>query len=116
MKNPKSNRWGLRQVVCLFLTVFALRGMIACGSESADLKLTVEQLTFGTKHHFFGYIGQCLTIPWNASGRYVLGLEIDKIDRLPAPEEFATVILVDTYHDNKIIRLVPFPISKCHFC
>jgi hypothetical protein len=35
----------------------------------------------------------------------VLGLEIDRIDRLPTPEEFATVILVDTHHDNKIIRL-----------
>ncbi len=41
----------------------------------------------------------------NAGGRYLLGLEIDRIDRLPTPEEFATVILVDTHHDNKIIRL-----------
>ena len=73
------------------------------GSPSIELK--IEQVTSGTKHHFFGYIGQCQTIPWNASGRYILGLEIDRIDRLPTPEEFATVILVDTHHDNKIIRV-----------
>jgi hypothetical protein len=29
--------------------------------------LKIEQLTSGTKQHFFGYIGQCQTIPWNAS-------------------------------------------------
>jgi len=65
--------------------------------KAPSIKLKIEQLTSGTKHHFFGYIGQCQTIPWNASGRYILGLEIDRIDRLPTPEEFATVILVDTH-------------------
>lgn len=39
----------------------------------------------------------------------MLGLEIDRIDRLPAPEEFATVIIVDTENGNEIIRL-----DKCH--
>ena len=105
MKNTQSNP----RSAYLFLFVFAVGGITAFGSESADIKLSVEQLTSGTKHHFFGYIGQCQTIPWNASGRYVLGLEIDRIDRLPTPEEFATVVLVDTHHDNKIIRL-----DKCH--
>ncbi|MHC4445989.1 MAG: hypothetical protein ACYTBZ_27080, partial [Planctomycetota bacterium] len=112
MKNNQSNPRSLiqrprrlRRSAYLFLFVFAAGGITAFGTESANIKLSVEQLTSGTKHHFFGYIGQCQTIPWNASGRYVLGLEIDRIDRLPTPEEFATVILVDTHHDNKIIRL-----------
>jgi hypothetical protein len=109
VKSTALKRWGLRRAACLLLAVRALAGMAAWGAESAGLKLTVERLTSGTKHHFFGYIGQCQTIPWNASGRYVLGLEIDRIDRLPNPEEFATVMLVDTHHDNKIIRL-----DKCH--
>jgi hypothetical protein len=74
-------------------------------SEPAPFKLKVEQLTSGTKHHFFGYIGQCQTIPWNASGRYILGMEIDRIDRMPEPEEAATVILIDTHEDNKILRV-----------
>jgi hypothetical protein len=105
MKNTQSN---IRSAYS-FLFVFAVGSITAFGSESGNIKLSVEQLTSGTKHHFFGYIGQCRTIPWNASGRYVLGLEIDRIDRLPTPEEFATVILVDTHHNNKIIRL-----DKCH--
>ncbi|MHC4117223.1 MAG: hypothetical protein ACYSWO_06915 [Planctomycetota bacterium] len=105
MKSTQSTR----RHICLLLFVFALGGISSFGSESNDIRLSVEQLTSGTKHHFFGYIGQCRTIPWNASGRYVLGLEIDRIDRLPTPEEFATVILVDTHHNNKII-----PLDKCH--
>jgi hypothetical protein len=67
--------------------------------------LKIEQVTYGTKHHFFGYIGQCQTIPWNESGRYILGLEIDRIDRMPKPGEAATIILIDTEDNNKIIRL-----------
>jgi hypothetical protein len=64
------------------------------GDEKAQtpaIHLKIEQLTSGSKLHFFGYIGQCQTTPWNASGRYVLGLEIDRIDRLPTPDEAATV-------------------------
>jgi len=109
MKNTQSNHRTLKRTVHFFLFVLALAAATGCASGSVNLKLSLEQLTCGTKHHFFGYIGQCQTIPWNASGRYVLGLEIDRIDRLPTPEEFATVILVDTKHDNKIIRL-----DKCH--
>ncbi|MFY0652829.1 MAG: hypothetical protein JXQ96_12375 [Cyclobacteriaceae bacterium] len=69
------------------------------------MSLEITQLTSGDKHHFFGYIGQCQTIPWNESGRYVLGLEVDFIDRLPTPEEYATIFLVDTQDNNKILRL-----------
>ena len=58
-------------------------------AEKPYFELKVEQLTSGPKHHFFGYIGQCQTIPWNAGGRYILGLEIDRIDRMPRPEEAA---------------------------
>ena len=72
---------------------------------SSSFMLEIEQLTFGTKHHFFGYIGQCQTIPWNASGRYILGMEIDRIDRMPEPEDAATIILIDTQDNNKIIRI-----------
>lgn len=73
--------------------------------DAAPVTLTLEQLTSGEKHHFFGYIGQCQTIPWNASGRYIVGLEIDRIDRMPKPEEAATIILIDTFQENKILRV-----------
>jgi len=83
--------------------------IMACSArvraEMPSLDLKIEQVTSGPKHHFFGYIGQCQTIPWNAGGRYILGMEIESIDRMPKPEEAAIVILVDTEQNNKIIRV-----------
>ncbi|XOV93613.1 MAG: hypothetical protein ACFHWX_02660 [Bacteroidota bacterium] len=84
--------------------------LVSCGprgekSELKDFKLEIEQLTFGEKHHFFGYIGQCQTIPWNGTGQYILGMEIDTISRMPLPNEAATIFIVDTYDNNKIIKL-----------
>lgn len=87
---------------CLFL--MSLVGSAGILAQPA-FELEVEPLTRGEKHHFFGYIGQCRTIPWNASGRYVLGLEVDRIDRMPEPDEPATVILVDTSRENEILRV-----------
>lgn len=74
-------------------------------ADQPSLELKIEQVTSGTKHHFFGYIGQCQTIPWNGSNRYIVGLEIENIDRMPGPQDAATVILVDTERNNEIIRL-----------
>jgi hypothetical protein len=74
-------------------------------AERSSLELKTEQVTFGTKHHFFGYIGQCQTIPWNGSNRYIVGMEIENIDRMPEPEDAATVILIETERNNEIIRL-----------
>jgi len=89
-------------IICLIffgLSFFEIIG------QSQVFELKVEQITFGEKHHFFGYIGQCQTIPWNASGRYILGLEIDTIDRMPKPGEAATIFLIDTHDNNNLIRL-----------
>ena len=84
-------------------------GVLGCLKGYAEktplISLKVEQLTSGKKHHFFGYIGQCQTIPWNASGRYVLGLEVDRIDRMPNPDEASTVFVIDTDQNNEIVRL-----------
>ncbi|MCF7973229.1 MAG: hypothetical protein K9N55_05410 [Phycisphaerae bacterium] len=94
-------------------------GLVLCGvfclafspgllAESPPFDLTIEQVTSGTKHHFFGYIGQCQTIPWNANGRYILALEIETIDRMPRPEEAAAIMLVDTHQDTLV------PVDKTH--
>ena len=91
-----------------FLVLF-LAFIVACSSgndvQPPPFNLQIEQLTSGKKHHFFGYIGQCQTIPWNASGRYILGLEIDTIDRMPLPGEAAAIFLIDTHDNNKILRV-----------
>jgi hypothetical protein len=85
--------------------VFFLSSCSSNIAQAPSFELKVEQLTSGTKHHFFGYIGQCQTIPWNATGQYILGLEIDTIDRMPKPEEAATIFVIDTHDGNKMIRL-----------
>jgi hypothetical protein len=88
--------------VCFLLMLLSFPSILA---QSPSFELKIEQVTFGMKHHLFGYIGQCQTIPWNATGRYILGLEIDRIDRMPEPDEAAIIILIDTHDNNKIVRV-----------
>jgi hypothetical protein len=100
-------------IVIIFLSVTGCNSSTEKNSKSTDedkvsnsrFDLTVDQLTSGEKHHFFGYIGQCQTIPWNSTGQYILGMEIDTIIRLPKPEEAATIFVIDTHDNNKIIKL-----------
>jgi len=84
---------------CVFIVVCSLNA----SADAQSLELNIQQITSGPKHHFFGYIGQCQTVPWNANDRYILGLEIDSIDRIPRPEEATVIILIDTKQNNKII-------------
>ncbi len=72
---------------------------------NAALKVDVQQITHGDQHHFFGYIGQCQTIPWNASGRYILSLRSSFHDHLPRPEEHADIVLIDTQNDYRVIPI-----------
>ncbi len=87
----------------IYFLIFLVYSPGSYAQSSFELK--IQQLTYGPRHHFFGYIGQCQTIPWNSSGRYILGLEIDTIDRMPAPRESATIILIDTRDNYEIIRI-----------
>jgi len=70
-----------------------------------EFKLEVEQITEGPNHHFFGYIGHVGTIPWNASGRYILSLETGFHDHMPAPTDAANILLIDTENDYKQIEV-----------
>jgi hypothetical protein len=71
-------------------------------ASAAAAEPTLEQLTFGPKHHFFGYIGQCRTIPWSGDGRYILALQIAFVDRMPEPEDAAEIVLIDTQDHNRL--------------
>ena len=71
-------------------------------SDPGLLKLTIEQITFGTKHRLFGYIGQSLTTPWNASERYILSLESEFHDHMPTADEAAKIMIIDTHNKYKI--------------
>jgi hypothetical protein len=91
-------------LLCHLISITGISSALPYG-QSPGFDLKVRQITHGHKHHFFGYIGQCRTIPWNESGRYILGLEIDTIDRMPKTGEAATIILIDTHDQYNIIRL-----------
>ncbi len=83
---------------------FLLSGLFGV-AMAGDLAVTVTQITHGPKHHYFGYIGQSRTIPWNANGRYVLALQVPFQDRLPGTNDPADVCLLDT-QANYAIRVV----------
>jgi hypothetical protein len=69
------------------------------------LSTTIEQITFGPNHHFFGYFGHAGTIPWNASGRYIVALRTPFQGRMPMPGEAAEIVLLDA-SDGYAARVV----------
>jgi hypothetical protein len=68
-----------------------------------EMEVQVKQITEGPNHHFFGYIGHVQTIPWNASGRYILSLEVGFHDHMPTLTDAARIVLIDREQNNKII-------------
>ena len=58
------------------------------------IKVSVEQLTEGNDHHFFGYIGQSLTIPWSKKGDQILCLSAPFHDHLAGKGEPANVNII----------------------
>ena len=63
--------------------------------------LDAQAITSGD-HHFFGYYDKT---PWDATGRYILGLEATFIDRQPTADEAVKIGMIDTQDDNKWIPL-----------
>jgi hypothetical protein len=66
------------------------------GFNASKLSTSIKQITTGPDHHLFGYIGQSLTNPWNASDKRILSLSTPFIDHLPDGSEPAGVNLVHT--------------------
>ena len=56
----------------------------------------------GGAHHFFGYYDKS---PWDASGRYLLAMQVDFIDRMPTPADSARIGMVDLEDGNRWIPL-----------
>lgn len=54
--------------------------------------VSLAAATRGPQHHFFGYYDKS---PWDASGRYLLALEVEFAHRPPTAEDGAVVGLVD---------------------
>ncbi len=75
---------------------FSNKPLKGAALRSADPDVAVRQITQGPANHYFGYIGQCRTIPWNDTGRYILCLETQFQNRLPDASDAAGVCLIDT--------------------
>jgi hypothetical protein len=75
---------------------------LAVALPAGEPHVAVTQLTHGPKHHYFGYIGQSRTVPWNANGRYILALQTPFQDRLPGARDPADVCLIDTRADHAV--------------
>lgn len=63
--------------------------------DSNKITTKIQQITCGPNHHFFGYIGQSLTIPWNSIGTHILTLGTTFHDHLPGGDEPADVCLIN---------------------
>lgn len=109
---PRANRpagTGLRTLagLFLFLCLFPWSGLSTTPALRADapdaLRFRVQQITSGPNHHWFGYIGQSLTIPWSEDGRFILALEAAFHDRMPGSEDAARVVLIDTRQDHRML-------------
>ena len=62
----------------------------------------VRPLTYGPKHHFFGYYEKS---PWNASQTLLLAHEASFNDRAPAADDRLTIGIVDTQDNNRFRAL-----------
>jgi len=99
-KRRPGNRTPCRGLRRFFVAGCLLVSLTRAGS--ADFTTEIRQITFGPAHHFFGYIGQVRTIPWNASGRYIAGLRTGFQDRMPGTDDVADIVLVDTGRANAV--------------
>lgn len=53
----------------------------------------IRAITRPPSHHFFGYYEKT---PWDASERFVLGLRVGFMNRMPTPDDSAGIGLIDT--------------------
>jgi len=91
------------QILCIvFAVIYATTDLKA---QEKKITLEVEQITSGSKHHLFGYVGHSLTIPWNQSGKYIVALQTNFYKRMPQKGEAADIILIDTKENFKIITV-----------
>ncbi|MBD3174434.1 MAG: hypothetical protein GF320_04595, partial [Armatimonadia bacterium] len=60
----------------------------------------VWPVTSGPKYHYFGYYDKHC---WDATQRYILGLEVDFYDRSQEADDVAVIGLIDTDNDNTFV-------------
>ena len=93
---------------CRVLCFISIVLPVAECTANAESAATVQQITHGPKNHFFGYVGHGGTIPWNASGQYIVGLRAEFHDRMPKPDDAARIVLIDTHNKFRSDENIPF--------
>ena len=93
----------MKVLLVLALATNAFFGTISLAT--AEITVSIRQLTRGPEHHFFGYIGHVQNIPWSGDGRYIVALRTKFQDRMPQPGEAADVVLIDTRDGNSIEKI-----------
>jgi len=58
----------------------------------------LRAVTNGPKHHYFGYYDK---FPWDATGRYLVGLETYFMHRPPAGDDYAIIGRIDLWEGNR---------------
>ena len=61
-----------------------------------DATPRARPVTHGPRHHFFGYYDKT---PWDASGRFMLGMEVGFMDRRPSGDDPLTIGIIDLEND-----------------
>lgn len=64
--------------------------------------LNAHKITNPPKHHFFGYYDKC---PWDATGRFLLVMETDFMDRPPTADDPLTIGMIDLQNGNQWMPL-----------
>jgi hypothetical protein len=76
------------------IVILGLHNLSLLGATTT-LKTTIRQITQGKENHFFGYIGQSKTIPWNGTSNRILALQTSFLDHLPDGDEPAGIMLIN---------------------
>ena len=74
-----------------------------------EREVPVRAVTFGPKHHFFGYYDK---FPWDATGRYMLALETTFINRPPDSADKAVIGLIELEENEHLESIQYFPQSR----
>jgi hypothetical protein len=70
--------------------------------QQIEKGLPVRRVTNGPKFHFFGYFDK---FPWDVTGRYLLCLETDFMDRQPTADDRAGICVIDLADGDRLTRL-----------
>ncbi|MGC3966483.1 MAG: hypothetical protein QM775_03675 [Pirellulales bacterium] len=70
-------------------------------ASAGELSTSIRQITFGPRHHFYGYIGHVGNTPWSGDGRHLVCLRTAFQDHMPKADEAAEIVLLDARNGSR---------------